>query len=210
MRYLKFSIILAGGFLMSACTQEAGVSPELSVYGTAVNQNNFTQIAYGDPEARLRNLAIDFAAETQDTVNFEFDRSSLDRAARRALDTQVKWLKEHPGVRMTVIGHTDLVGSERYNDGLGLRRARSVVAYLSRKGISRKRLDAVESKGESEPVVQTEDRELRNRRTVTTVAGFERGYVGDGLDGEVAARIYDIYQRGGFTADEAETGDVGG
>ncbi|MEM9100005.1 MAG: OmpA family protein [Pseudomonadota bacterium] len=205
MRYLNTSMLLVGSLALAACT-EAGYKTDLDVYGTSVNENMFTQIAYGDPEARLRNLAIDFAAETQDTVTFAFDRSSLDSKARQALKTQAKWLKEHPGVRMTVIGHTDLVGTERYNEGLGLRRARTVVSYLARQGVSRKRLDAVESKGETEPVVQTEDREQRNRRAVTTVAGFEQGYVGDGLDGEIAQRLYNFYQAGGLTVQEADAG----
>ncbi len=83
-----------------------------------------------------------------------------------------------------------------YNDRLGLRRARAVVAYLARHGISRGRLDAVESRGESDPVVQTEERERRNRRSVTSVAGFDRHYVGDGLDGEYAHRVYKLYTGG--------------
>ena len=99
---------------------------------------------------------------------------------------------------MTIVGHTDLVGTERYNQRLGLRRARAVLSYLTRRGVSRRRLDAVASRGETEPVVQTTQRERRNRRTVTTVAGFARNYVGTGLDGEYAARVYDTYQAGRF------------
>jgi hypothetical protein len=45
-------------------------------------------------------------------------------------------------------------------------------------------------------VVQTEDRERRNRRTVTSVAGFERNYVGDGMNGVAAERIYRTYVGG--------------
>jgi peptidoglycan-associated lipoprotein len=126
-------------------------------------------------------------------VTFDFNKSYLDSAARAALNKQVAWLKEHPYVRMTVVGHTDKVGTNAYNDRLGLRRARAVVAYLARKGISRGRLDAVESRGEHEPVVDTEGRERRNRRTVTSVVGFERHYVGDGMDGRIADRLYHKY-----------------
>ena len=190
---------------VAACSP-AGEPDRVITYGDAVGQNNFTQIAYKDPSDRLRDLAIDFAAETQDTVTFAFDRSSLDSSARKALRGQAKWLKEHPDVRMTITGHTDLVGSEAYNDGLGLRRARNVVGYLVRQGISRSRLDAVESQGESQPIVQTQDRERRNRRAVTTVAGFERNFVGDGMDGEVAQRLYDSYQSGGVEISAADSG----
>ena len=104
---------------------------------------------------------------------------------------------------MAVIGHTDKVGSEAYNDRLGLRRARAVVNYLVRHGIARERLDAVESRGEREPVVDTEERERRNRRAVTMVVGFERQYVGTGLDGKAAERIYRRYVAGTIGVREA-------
>jgi hypothetical protein len=105
---------------------------------------------------------------------------------------------------MTIVGHADKVGSDAYNDSLGLRRARAVVAYLAGQGISRGRLDAVESRGESDPVVQTEERERRNRRSVTSVAGFERHYVGDGLDGRYAQRVYARYVGGKTGVTEAD------
>ncbi|MEM9141094.1 MAG: OmpA family protein, partial [Pseudomonadota bacterium] len=92
--------------------------------------------------------------------------------------------------------------------GLGLRRARTVLRYLTRQGVSRRRLDAVASRGEREPVVQTEQRERRNRRTVTTVAGFARNYVGTGIDGEYAARVYDQYQAGQFEVNEADSAEI--
>jgi outer membrane protein OmpA-like peptidoglycan-associated protein len=95
---------------------------------------------------------------------------------------------------MSVIGHTDLVGPEGYNRRLGLQRARAAVRYLVSKGVDPSRLDAVASAGESEPVVATEDRERRNRRAVTVVAGLDRVYVGPNLDGEYAASTYDVYQ----------------
>lgn len=180
---------------LGACAGPIGSAPESGVYGEATDVNFAAQDAYNLSNARLRDLGRDFAANAQDTVTFAFDRSDLDATARKALDGQAKWLKEHPGVKMTIIGHTDLVGSEGYNNGLGLRRARSALRYLVRKGVARGRLAAIESKGESEPVVQTEDRERRNRRAVTTVTGLERNYVGTGLDGELAARIYNQYQR---------------
>ncbi|MEM7506273.1 MAG: OmpA family protein [Pseudomonadota bacterium] len=204
----KFPLLLAV-LSVTACGQ-AGLSGQYLQYGDSAERNQFTQVAYKDPSDRLRNLAIDFAAETQDTVTFAFDRAGLDASARKALKTQAKWLKEHPGVRMTIIGHTDLVGSERYNDGLGLRRARAALNYLVRQGVKRSRLEAIESKGESEPVVQTEDKERRNRRAITTVAGFERTFVGDGLDGEVAQRTYDAYQTGRTDVSEADSTETDG
>lgn len=209
MKYLISATLLTGALALGACSPgPAGENLTSARYGQSISANVDVQDAYNFSNQRLRDLGRDFAEKTQDTVTFAFDRSNLDATARKALDTQVAWLKANPGIKMTIIGHTDLVGSERYNDGLGLRRARNVLRYLSRRGISRSRLKAIASRGEREPVVQTEERERRNRRAITTVSGFARNYVGTGIDGEYAARVYDTYQTGGFGVTEAESDTV--
>ena len=199
MRKLKIIAVIATGMALASCSYyQSGRAPAgegriSHLLGVATAQNINAQIAYGDPASRIRALNEAFRAAAQDTATFDFDSTALDSSARAALDQQVKWLKANEHVRMTVVGHADRVGTDAYNDRLGLRRARAVVAYLARHGISRGRLDAVESRGRREPVVQTEERERRNRRTVTSVAGFERHYVGDGLDGVYAERVYRSY-----------------
>lgn len=199
MHKLTITAVLAAGLVVAGCSSlygPAGEGRHSHLYGVATAQNINAQIAYGDPAGRIRALNEAFRAAAPDTVTFDFDRAALDGAARSALDRQAAWLTEHPHVRMTVVGHADKVGPEGYNDRLGLRRARAVVAYLSRRGVARDRLDAVESLGESQPVVDTEGRERRNRRTVTSVAGFDRHYVGTGLDGRYAQRVYSNYLGG--------------
>lgn len=204
-RTLPFAI-LAVATLAAGCAREAGFDPISVNYGEATRANFNAQDAYNVSNERLRSLSADFRQNATDTVTFAFDKAGLDSTARSALDSQAAWLRANKSIRMTIIGHADLVGSERYNNGLGLRRARAVLRYLNRKGVSKKRLEAIASRGEAEPVVQTDQRERRNRRAQTTVAGFARNYVGTGLDGEVAARIYDTYQSGNFGVSEAEAG----
>ena len=187
---------LAAGFLCSAC---AGIAPiagssvlEAS-FGEATTSNHLTQAAYLNSEARLINMNTRFRAEAPITVNFAFDRARLDSEARAALRRQAKWLKGNADVRVHIFGHTDLVGGDSYNNRLGLRRARAAARYLIAKGVPRSRIDVVESRGEREPVVQTEGRERRNRRTVTEVIGFVRGFVGDDMDGKRALLMYSRY-----------------
>jgi len=57
-----------------------------------------------------------------------------------------------------------------------LRRAKAVVSYFSSQGISRNRLEAMASFGETRPVVQTPGPEEQNRRTVTEVSGFVKNH----------------------------------
>jgi outer membrane protein OmpA-like peptidoglycan-associated protein len=202
--------LLGGGLVLAGCAREAGGGDRQDEIGQAVALNNARQVAYKTAADRLTDLGRVFAAETEETVTFAFNSARLDATARRALDGQAAWLKAHPEVRMTIEGHTDAVGAEAYNDRLGLRRAQAVVDYLVRRGVSRSRLDAVESFGESRLVVETEARERRNRRAVTEVAGFVRNFVGFGMDGVLAARLFDIYQgTGGGTVAEAEASDTG-
>ena len=138
------------------------------------------------------NLANRFANEVPSTVNFAFNSSQLDEQARLALRRQADWIRQFPEVRFRVYGHTDQVGSNAYNKRLGLRRARAVVSYLSSQGISRSRLEAVASFGETQPIVDTPGRERRNRRTVTEVSGFVDA-AARRLDGRYAEIIYREY-----------------
>ena len=126
------------------------------------------------------------------TVNFAFNYAALAAAARATLAQQAQWIKKFPEVRFTVYGHTDLVGSNAYNRRLGLRRANNVVHFLTRHGISRDRLDAVVSRGETQPLIVTQGRERRNRRTVTEVSGFVQSHP-TVLDGKYAQIIYRDY-----------------
>lgn len=118
------------------------------------------------------DLANRFAKEVPDTVNFAFNSAVLSAEARATLAEQARWIRQFPEVRFRVFGHTDLVGSTSYNKRLGMRRARAAVRYLVSQGIDRSRLEAVVSHGETQPLIATDGREMRNRRTVTEVSGF--------------------------------------
>lgn len=169
-------IALAGcareGNIARSFYSEAGTEVETKDFGNSTRNNTLVQS--GD-----RNYAIDltrrFGADVQNTVNFAFNSSVLDGEAQAALMQQADWIRQFPEVRFRVYGHTDLVGSDAYNKALGLRRAKAVVAFLSSQGISRSRLEAVASFGETQPLVFVQTEERRNRRTVTEVSGFVAG-----------------------------------
>jgi outer membrane protein OmpA-like peptidoglycan-associated protein len=127
-------------------------------------------------------------------INFDFDSAVLDAEAQAILREQANWIRQFPEVRFRVYGHTDLVGSAGYNQRLGLRRAQAAVRYLTTQGISRSRLEAVVSFGETRPLVDTTEREVRNRRTVTEVTGFVARHP-TLLDGKYAQVLYREYVR---------------
>lgn len=138
------------------------------------------------------DLAERFAAEVPTTINFAFNSARLDGAAQAILTRQAHWINQFPEVTFRVFGHTDLVGSTAYNQQLGLRRARAAVSYLVRNGVSRSRLEAVVSNGETQPLIQTTERERQNRRTVTEVSGFLQSHPII-MNGQYAAVIHREY-----------------
>ena len=174
-----------------------------TVTGTLNNQAAFGEASYltqsahirgGLPQA-LQNISNNFRASVPTTVNFEFNRSVLDAEARAILDQQAAWISQYPNVQFSVYGHTDLVGSESYNRSLGMRRARAALNYLVSRGVSRSQLRAVASRGESQPLVATQQPERLNRRSVTDVSGFAnlRKNRSTGMDGKRALIVYNEY-----------------
>lgn len=194
------SALLAAGVALAACgpssdpvyTQfyrEAGALVDTGEFGNATANN--TLILTGERQYTF-DLANRFASEVITTVNFAFNSAQLDGGARDALREQARWIRQFPEVRFRVYGHTDAVGSTAYNKRLGLARANAVVHYLSTQGISRSRLEAVASFGETQPLIVTQGRERRNRRTVTEVTGFVEQHP-NVLDGKYAQIIYRDY-----------------
>lgn len=169
--------------------REAGVNVDDGYFGNATMNN--TQIMSGE-RSFVHSLASRFAQEVPSTVNFAFDSDKLDAGSRDTLRQQAIWIRQFPEVRFRVYGHADAPGSNAYNKRLGLRRAQAVVRYLSSQGISRSRLEAVASFGETQPIIATQGRDRRNRRTVTEVSGFVRNHPSI-LDGKYAAVVYREY-----------------
>ncbi len=186
-------VLSLSALTLAGCSSEVGVTTGSATFGDATQSNLFAQSIEYRRGDYLMEVAKRFSDETDDTVTFAFNKSILERRTRRALDRQAAWLRDNPDVRVRVTGHTDLVGGEAYNDRLGFRRARAVSRYLVQRGVAPSRIDAVESRGEREPVVQTEEKERRNRRSLTEVAGFTHGFIGDGMDGRRALLMYRRY-----------------
>ena len=107
-------------------------------------------------------------------VNFDFDKSTLRPDAIAILNEAIEILKRYPDLRVEVAGHTDLCGTDEYNQGLSERRARAVYDYLTSNGIDAGRLVGPNGYGESRPLEQTPQtlpgcKSETNRRTELNV-----------------------------------------
>jgi outer membrane protein OmpA-like peptidoglycan-associated protein len=98
-------------------------------------------------------------------VFFDFNKAELKNESKPDLNRAVNFLKQNPGLRIEIAGHTDSVGTDQYNKKLSQDRAESVRQYLIAGGIDAGRLKAV-GYGESQPVADngTDDGKARNRR----------------------------------------------
>ena len=102
-------------------------------------------------------------------VNFEFDSAKLTPAAKNILDEAASGIKAASSHTFTVVGHTDSVGSDAFNMGLGQRRADSVKEALVGRGVPASQL-RTSSMGERQPIATNATAEGRaeNRRVEIT------------------------------------------
>ena len=107
-------------------------------------------------------------------VNFDFDKATLRPDAVAILNEAIEILKRYPDLRVEVAGHTDLCGSDAYNQKLSERRAKTVYDYLTSNSIDAGRLVGPVGYGESRPLEQTPQtfpacKSETNRRTELNV-----------------------------------------
>jgi peptidoglycan-associated lipoprotein len=90
-----------------------------------------------------------FARDVRDAF-FDFNKADIRPDARDPLSKDAEFLRNNPGVRVTIEGHCDERGSTEYNLALGDRRAGAVKQYLVSLGISADRISTV-SFGKEKP-----------------------------------------------------------
>lgn len=199
----RFFLLGATGLGLAACSdpnssfnREAGIVLDEGGFGNPTMHNH---MLHSGKLSLAEVMSWRFHAEVPSMVNFAFDSAELDDEALAILNIQARWMKQFPELRYTIYGHTDKVGSASYNYNLGLRRARAVRNCLVTLGVPRRSIEAVVSRGETQPLIVTKGREPANRRTVTEISGLVRRR--QLLDGEYAALVHRQY---------VETGERGG
>lgn len=155
-------VVVAGGF---SCSKKKTTD-------TAV-ENTPTEQTTTPTTAQVDSTPLSFAAAGSDsgkiqglnTVQFEYDKSTLSAEARKTLQGNAEWMKNNAKMKVQIEGHCDSRGSLEYNLALGERRANSVKAYMNSLGIPNSRLSVI-SFGEQKPLVdgETEEAYSKNRR----------------------------------------------
>lgn len=98
-------------------------------------------------------------------IFFDFDKATLKAESYPELNRIASLMAERDAMQIEIAGHADATGPETYNLKLSERRARSVVKYLTEKGVDQERISVV-FHGESKPIApnNTPDGRRRNRR----------------------------------------------
>jgi len=97
-------------------------------------------------------------------IFFDFDRSSLKETSKNDLDKLYSILIQNPTYKAELHGHTDWIGSDKYNNALAKRRSNKAKNYVVAKGISSSRLVA-KAFGEHNPVARNQAANGRDSET---------------------------------------------
>ena len=127
----------------------------------------------GEKEGKYLNLGAYLSSKGEPMIYFDFNMSTIKEQYYDILDEIALVLTERlPEAHITLAGHTDSIGTEKYNDNLSLQRAKAVESYLSEKhGILPARI-SLKGYGKSAPIAtnETEEGRARNRRVEVLVA----------------------------------------
>ena len=116
-------------------------------------------------DVRLQKLHVGFATVLKN-IYFDSDKATFKMNSYRELSNLARLMKQNASYRIEIAGHTDNVGSDKYNLKLSHRRSMAVVNYLISRGVDASRVVA-QGYGESKPMASNDDekegRELNRR-----------------------------------------------
>jgi outer membrane protein OmpA-like peptidoglycan-associated protein len=118
-----------------------------------------------DRPAQPQAPKAEVALPTQFQIQFDFNSSALNDAARQTVSDIGAAYKKYNPATVLVVGHTDTAGSVDYNIGLSQSRAETVANALTAQGVDQKKM-RIEAYGEERPAIKTGDssKEQKNRR----------------------------------------------
>lgn len=127
----------------------------------------------GCPVPLTEKVSIDLKVE------FDTDKADIKSIYHDDIQKVADFLKGYPNTHAVIEGHTDSVGSEKYNTRLSQRRAESVKGYIvTNYGIDPSRLEA-RGFGELTPIADNKTKEGRqkNRRVVAVISATVTKYM---------------------------------
>lgn len=144
-----------------------------SAYASARTERGGIKAAPSTAEEVNKSFGPALAAQPARPVSLVLyftEGSTLSDESKAVVDKMFSEIAKRLAAEITVIGHTDTVGNDAYNDKLSLERAQAVREILIGMGVSAQNVTAA-GRGKRELLVPTADNinEPRNRRVELSV-----------------------------------------
>jgi OOP family OmpA-OmpF porin len=114
------------------------------------------------PVYELKDQKISIVANN---IFFDYNEYTLKKESYPELDRLINFMNNYPEVKIEVHGHTDNIGSSKFNLDLSIKRANAVKEYLIIQGCDPEKISA-EGHGLNKPLTDntTDDGRAKNRR----------------------------------------------
>ena len=155
---------------LSAAQTELDTHPNNTTLATPAPIERYTRSL--DDSTSTHTGGKDITVTLASDVTFASDSADLAPGAETQLQTVVGQLGQHPdGGALTIVGHTDDVQDDAYNQTLSEKRANAVKTRLEQLTKLDKWQTSVSGKGESEPKINdtTDEARAANRRVEITL-----------------------------------------
>jgi outer membrane protein OmpA-like peptidoglycan-associated protein len=129
------------------------------------------ELAATIPGATVQRVGEGIVVTFDSGLLFPFNSTDLLPAGRDNLRNLAESLKSNPETEVLIVGHTDAVGSDSYNQNLSEQRASSAASILASNGVPRDRI-RTSGRGEMEPVADNESEAGRQQNRRVEVAIF--------------------------------------
>jgi len=132
------------------------------------------ELAQNIPGAKVERVGEGIQVTFESGLLFDFDSDRVREQAGTNLRNLAASLDKYPNTDLLIVGHTDSVGSDAYNQSLSERRARAAADYLASHHVAASRLRTA-GRGESEPVAtnDTDSGRSQNRRVEVAIYASE-------------------------------------
>jgi outer membrane protein OmpA-like peptidoglycan-associated protein len=107
------------------------------------NQKVTATLSKDQEEVTLVMAPIPYGLEAyQAIIYYDLDKDFLRELSKEKLDEITSWMLKYPELSLVIESHTDSRASDRYNQRLSERRAKSVTKYLEEKGVMGERVSS--------------------------------------------------------------------
>lgn len=172
----------AGGVAGGVIGHQTGSTTRGAIIGAAVGgtigavighqmDQQAKELQQNIPGATVSRVGEGIAVTFASGLLYDFDSDAVKPTAAENLRNLAASLQKYPNTDLLIVGHTDSVGSDSYNQSLSERRARAAANYLASQGVNPNRLKAV-GRGESEPIAGNDSDAGRQQNRRVEVAIF--------------------------------------